>query len=302
MPAPHPLTGLAMLPVGDEVEAARRACEELRWHRALRRQWAVARAEAGVRAAHAGAVLEGVRVPLEHVRDLARGAGTAPDGAAGTVLLGAVRAQAVVEGLMAAPGSTARRAPVPFRQLLARLHVAVVGGAAGGAGEHGRRPGGAVGRPRRGEPLDLRGLGPAPAPEEVDARLDVLAAVVDAASSPAVPGVVLAAVAHGELLALRPFEHGNGLVARAVFRHLLVREGVDAVGVVVPEVRWVAEPLPYVATAARFATGTADGVAAWVRWCAGSVVRGAEEGTALADAVLAGRLDRGRAGAGGART
>lgn len=124
----------------------------------------------------------------------------------------------------------------------------------------------------------------------MDARLDLLAEVVDAPPSAAVPGLLVAAVAHGELLALRPFEHGNGPVARAVFRHLLVREGVDVVGVVVPEVAWVAQPLPYVATAAQFATGTADGVAAWVRWCAEAVVRGAQEGTAVADAVLAGRL------------
>lgn len=299
----HPLTGVAALPVQAEVEAARRACEELRWHRALRRQWAVARAESGVRAAHASAALEGVRVPLEQVRDLARGATAAPDDAAGAVLHGAVRAQAVVEGLMADPGATAARAGVPFRQLLARLHVAAVGG--GRAGDPAREAvggvvagGDAVGRPRTGQPLDLLGLGPAPGPGELDARLDMLAAVVDAPSSSAVPGLVVAAVAHGELLALRPFAHANGVVARAVFRHLLVREGVDVVGVVVPEVAWTAQPLPYVATAARFATGTPDGVADWVRWCAAAVVRGAQEGTAVADAVLAGRLSGRPAGEG----
>lgn len=289
MPA-HPLTGLTGLPVEAEVEAARRACEELRWHRALRRQWAVARAEAGVRAAHASAALEGIRVPLDQVRDLARGATAAPDDAAGAVLQGAVRAQAVVEGLMTEPGATARRTPVPFRQLLTRLHVATVGGGRGAGVAGAPDLAGAIGRPRRGQPGDLLGLGPAPEADELDARLEVLARVVDAPSSSAVPGLLVAAVAHGELLALRPFGHGNGVVARAVFRHLLVREGVDVVGVVVPEVAWVAQPLPYVATAARFATGTPDGVAAWLRWCAEAVVRGAQEGTAVADAVLAGRL------------
>ncbi|MBC7292322.1 MAG: Fic family protein [Actinotalea sp.] len=286
MPAPHPLTGLTGLPVAAEVEEARRACEELRWHRALRRQWAVARTEAGVRAARAGAALDGARVPLEQVRDVARGAADPPEGAVGQVLLGALRAQAEVERLMPAPGATGRPAAVPFRQLLARLHLAVAAGASGG----GPSVGPELGRPRVGAPRDLHGLGPAPAPEEVDARLDVLAEVVDAPSSSAVPGLLVAAVAHGELLALRPFEHGNGVVARAVFRHLLVREGVDVVGVVVPEVDWLAQPLPYVATAARFATGSADGVAAWVRCCAAAVVRGAQEGTSVADAVLAGRL------------
>jgi Fic family protein len=290
--APHPLTGLVALPVAAEVEAARRACEELRWHRALRRQWAVARAEAGVRAARASAALEGARVPLDLVRDVARGAAPPPDGAVGATVLGALRAQAEVERLMPDPGATGRRAPVPFRQLVARVHVAVVGEGSDVPAPVVGRPtrGATVGRPRRGLPADLTGLGPAPAAAEVDARLDVLAEVVDAPSSSAVPGLLVAAVAHGELLALRPFEHGNGVVARAVFRHLLVREGVDVVGVVVPEVAWTAQPLPYVATAAGFATGTADGVAAWLRWCAAAVVRGAQEGTAVADAVLAGRL------------
>ncbi len=51
-----------------------------------------------------------------------------------------------------------------------------------------------------------------------------------------------------------------------------------------------AAPVPYLATAARFATGTPEGVAAWIGACADAVVAGAAEGRRVADAVLAGRL------------
>lgn len=276
--APHPLTGLAGLDgVAEAVDAARRACEELRWHRALRRQWPVARAEAGVRAAHASCEVDGVRVPLDLVRDVARGAHAAPAGPSGDVVRGVLRGHAEVERLMAAPGAT-RGGAVPFAQLLARVHLAVA-------------PTAGPGRPRDGSAVgDLRGLGPAPAPEEVAQRLRVLGEVVAAPPAPEVPALVLAAVVHGELLALRPFEAGNGAVARVLFRHLLTAGGVDPVGVVVPDVRWAREPLLYVATAARFATGSPDGVAAWLAYCADSVRSGADEGGRVADAVLAGRL------------
>ncbi|MDT0167281.1 Fic family protein [Actinotalea sp. AC32] len=287
---PHPLRALATLDgVAAAVDDARRACEELRWHRALRRQWPVARTEAGVRAAHASAAVDGVRVPLGDVRDVARGAAVAPTGPAGDTLLGALRAQAEVERLMVAPGATQGRG-LPFAQLLARVHLAAVGAPA-----RDDAAGGAVGRPRGdGDvPGDLHGLGPAPDAVEVAGRLRVLAEVVDAPPAAAVPALVVAAVAHGELLALRPFAHGNGVVARAVFRHLLTAGGVDPVGVVVPDVRWAQEPLLYVSTAARFATGTPDGVAAWLAYCASSVRTGADEGRRVADAVLAGRLTDG---------
>ena len=51
-----------------------------------------------------------------------------------------------------------------------------------------------------------------------------------------------------------------------------------------------AATLQYVGAAAAYASGTGDGVTAWVRFCAQAVVVGASEGTLVADAVLAGRL------------
>ncbi|HEY8721218.1 MAG TPA: cell filamentation protein Fic, partial [Pengzhenrongella sp.] len=70
-----PLAPLAELPgVADAVARARAACEELRWHEAFRRRWREVRAEATVRSARASAALEGARVPVDVLRDAARGA------------------------------------------------------------------------------------------------------------------------------------------------------------------------------------------------------------------------------------
>jgi urease gamma subunit len=44
---------------------------------------------------------------------------------------------------------------------------------------------------------------------------------------------------------------------------------------------------------ARYGQGAADGVREWLVLFAGAVVDGAREGRAVADAVLAGRLDAG---------
>lgn len=279
----HPLGPLAHLPgVAEAVAEARTACEELRWHPGLRHGWAAARAEAGVRCAQAGAALDGVRVPLATVRDVASGAAAPPAGPEGDHVLGALRVQAQVGRLMPPPGEPGT-GPMPFAQLLARLHVAAVGGAPGG---------GEPGRPRGADqPADLRGLGVAPVGAELAQRLAGLADLLALPPAPDVPGVVLAAVVHAELLALRPFGHGNGFVARAVFRHQLTATGVDPIGAVVAEVAWAAEPPVYLAGAAGFATGQPERVAAWLRRCAAAVVRGAAEGRTVADALVRGQAD-----------
>jgi hypothetical protein len=96
---------------------------------------------------------------------------------------------------------------------------------------------------------------------------------------------------HGELLALRPFTSGNGLVARAMFRALVVGRGLDPTGVSVPEVGLLAGgPASYVGMVAAYASGTAPGLTAWLRRCAEAVELGAREGGLVADAVQAGRL------------
>jgi hypothetical protein len=164
--------------------------------------------------------------------------------------------------------------------VLARLHTAAAAG---------RTPDEDLGRVRGAgvAPGDLGGLGPAPDGAEAAARLALLTRTVEATRAPA---LLVAAVVHGEVLALRPFVAGNGVVARAAARLLLAARGLDPTGAVLPEAAWAAALAPYLAGAARFATGTPDGVAAWVAGYADAVVAGAGEARAVADAVLAGRL------------
>ena len=271
------LNRLAALPgVADAVAAARQACTSLRWHRALRRRAAAAAAEAGARAARASALLEGADLPLDRVRDQLRGAGALPTDAVGATVSGALRATVEAGRL----GEVTRRSPA---QALARLHTAAAAGLV---------PDDVLGRPRRpGElPRDLGGSArPAPPTEVVHARLDALGGLLSAGGD--VPTLVLAAVAHAEVLVLRPFVAGNGVVARALFRAVVVDRGLDPTGVAVPEVGFAAAGVPgYVAALAGYESGSPDGVAAWLRHCAEAVSAGAAEGVAVADAVLAGRL------------
>jgi hypothetical protein len=69
------------------------------------------------------------------------------------------------------------------------------------------------------------------------ARLSALTGVLAAPSK--APALVVAAVAHAELLATAPFGWGDGLVARAVFRLLLVDRGLDPNSLAAPEVGFV---------------------------------------------------------------
>lgn len=276
---PDPLAGIATLPgVPQAVEAARVACEELRWHEAYRRRWRGVRAEATVRSARASAALDGARVPLDVMRAMVVGAEPG-GGHEHLAALGALRASARVEGLMPDLGARGAARVPPFGQLVAGLHSAA---GAGWLADD------VLGRLRVDQaPEDLRGLGPAPMGSELAARLDLLSQVVRTTDAPA---LVVAAVVHGELLTLRPFAAGNGVVARAMARLLLTSRGLDPTGSVVPEAAWAPAANPYLAAAAGFATGAPDGVARWVQVCAQGVVTGAGEARDIADAVLAGKL------------
>jgi hypothetical protein len=271
------LIRLAALPgVPESVAAARDACTALRWHRALRRQTPQAAAEAGVRAARASAALEGAELPLDVVRDGLRGARPLPPDAVGATVSGALRATVEAGRL----GEVTRRAPA---QALARLHTAAAAGLV---------PDDVLGRPRRpGEPArDLGGTArPAPEAELVSVRLESLGRLL--ATPGDVPALVLAALGHAEVLVLRPFAAGNGVVARALFRAVVVDRGLEPTGVGVPEAAIATAGLPaYSSALAGYAAGSTDGLAAWLRFCADAVTAGAAEGQAVADAVLAGRL------------
>lgn len=264
-----PLAAAAALPdVAAATDAAREAVDRLLGHRVLRRRAPLVAAEAGLRAARASAELEGSAVALAEFRSSAQEGRPLP-GEAGAVARGALRVAA--ESVVLLP--VWRRAPL---QALARLHML--------AGADRLAPG-ELGRPRAGALLvDPLALGPAPAPAEVAGRLDALAAVLVAPT--AAPALVVAGVVHGELLALRPFAWGNGLVARAAARLVLVSRGLDAQAVGMPEVGHAELGVEAYAAAARgYAAGGAEGVGTWLVHCAEGVRLGAREGLAVCAAL-----------------
>ncbi|HET8662090.1 MAG TPA: oxidoreductase [Micromonosporaceae bacterium] len=159
------------------------------------------------------------------------------------VVQGALRVAAALPELV----DTWPRAP---RQVLARLHVLAARDAVDAA---------RLGRPS-GEPA-------------VAVRLDALADLVAGGTS--VPTLLLAAVVHGELLALRAFPGPGGVVARAAARLTLAAGGFDPRGLIPAEVGHLAREPEYVGAAGAFATGTPDGIRAWLRHCATAVELGA---------------------------
>ena len=272
------LTALGELPgIPEKVAAARQACEQLRWHEALRRRIPEASAESRVRGAQASAALEGATVPLDLVRDVMRGAAQWPlePDPVEQVARGAVQATAESEHVRALVSS----APL---QALARLHVAAAAGLV--APDQ-------LGRPRTGDEgsAEFTDLDPAPDAASLAARLESLAAVltVDAA----VPALVVAAVAHAEVVTARPFVRGNGVVARALARAVVQARGLDPTGVAVVEAGHAAQGGPaYLGALAAYATGSGAGVGLWLEHCADALVAAAGAGVEVCDAVRAGRM------------
>jgi Fic family protein len=267
---PDLLAAVAALPgVAEAVDEAREAVDRLRGHPAIRRRGAEVAADSALRGARASAALEGADWPLEEVRRRTS-FGNDPGGA---TLLGALRVSAELGTLVEAW----RRAPL---QVLARLHVV--------AATDVLAPD-SLGRPRApgDDVVDPLTLGPPPAGDELAARLDGLARLL--AGQTGAPALVVAATAHGELLALRPFGWGNGLVARAAQRLVLISRGLDPRSLSVPEVGHVEVGGQAYRDGLRgYLSGTAEGVAAWVVHCAQAVGLGAREGIAVCEALRRG--------------
>jgi len=249
-----PLARLAELPgVADAAAAARTAVDRLLRHRLLRLRSAEVTAESARRGARASAQLDGLTAPGEQ-----------PPPAV-------LRLYAELGHLRPAW----RRAPP---QALARLHVLAA---------RGRCPEPELGRPRQdGAAEDPLGQGPPPPPAEVAGRLQALAQLV--LRPTAAPAVVVAAVVHGELLALRPFTVGNGLVARAASRLVLVEHGLDPRSAAVPEVGHAASAEAYAEAARAYCGGGIGGTAGWLVHCAAAVEAGAREGLAICEALSRG--------------
>jgi hypothetical protein len=168
------------------------------------------------------------------------------------VVQGALRVNAALDGL-------ADRWPTAPRQVLARLHTLAAAGAV-------REP--ALGRPRT----------------DVDAgRLDLLCDLITGPGG--APALLRAAVIHGELLALRAFAGPNGLVARAAARLTMISSGLDPRGLLGVEIGHYEREPEYRGTAGSFATGTPDGLRAWLRHCASATGVAAERLAEVCDSV-----------------
>jgi hypothetical protein len=245
--------------VADAVTSARESVDRLRAHRALRRGGPEVSAESALRGARASAALEGASFPLEDVR-----AGTVSS----PVVQGALRVSSGLGPLV----TTWRVAPA---QTLARLHALA---AADGM------PSSSLGRPRSADTAeDPLGLGAPPSPSSAAARLSGLADLLTSPSS--APALVVAAVVHGELLALRAFGWGDGIVARAAVRLTLIDRGLDPKSLAAPEVGHVELGSAYAEALRAYVSGTPDGVAQWVRHCAEAVTLGAREAMAVCEAL-----------------
>jgi hypothetical protein len=235
--------------VAEASDRARDALGRAHRHRANLRGWPVTAAEAALRAARASSVLDGGPVRLEDLAD----AGAVSD----PVFGGALRVAQALEGGEGPLVGVWRRAPL---QALARLHML----AAADQVDEDR-----LGRPRADAGVGL--------------RLELLADLVSGGTQ--APAPVVAAVAQGELLTLRPFGSADGIVARAVSRLVTIASGLDPHGLGVPEVSWMRQPADYRDAAQGFADGTPAGVGAWLVLCCRAMRAGAQEALTIAESL-----------------
>lgn len=282
---PDPFGALLDLPgVADAVAEARAAVDGLLGHRVLRRRSAEVTAESALRGARASAELEGAGMELERLR------GQLMNGQPVTVASKDPRLSALVDGAVRLHADLGTLLPSWSRspsQALARMHVLAAADLGLPADDLGRP------RPAAAPYDDPLGLGPAPDPVEVSARLDGLSRLLLAPTT--APAVVVAGVVHGELLALRPFGTADGLVARAAARLVLVDRGLDPKAVSAPEVGHAeldaaglraAHGHAYAEAARGYVTGGPEGVARWLVHCSQAVALGAREGLAVCEALL----------------
>ncbi|MEU5699035.1 hypothetical protein [Streptomyces aurantiacus] len=281
-----PLAALGSLPgVAESVESVRKAVDRVYGHRIMRRRSNEITGEAALRGSRGSAALSGADWALEEVR---RRTDFSGDDEA-RVVGAALRLTAEAGELL----SIWRQSPL---RVLARLHLVAAVAAVPAVSAADNKD--TVGRPRlQGEPVSETPAADAAGPPliglalpdaaEVEGRLDGLARLVVTGSS--APALVTAAVVHGELLALRPFGSHNGLVARAAERIVLIGSGLDPKSVCPPEVGHAElGRAAYAAALDGYASGTPEGMAAWIAHCGKAVGLGARESTAVCEALQRG--------------
>ncbi len=296
----------------EAVAEVRKAVDRLYGHRVMRRRASEVTSEAALRGARASAALDGADWPLEEVR---RRSDFSADPQARTVG-GALRISAEAGQLL----GVWRHSPL---QVLARLHLLAVGDADGSAGrprlsgeqatalfpvelkaaeslphdhdgdhDGGEAPAGTAGESAAGSAAES--LPPAPSAEEAVARLEQLAQLLAARTEggpSGTPALVVSAVVHGELLALRPFGSHNGMIARAAQRMVLIAEGLDPKAICPAEVGFAElGTAAYQHALLGYVSGTADGMAAWIAHCGQALRLGVRESTAVCEAMQRGMV------------
>lgn len=243
-----PLEVLAQDPVNAAMlQAARDAFDALLWRRDVRANAEAVAADSIARGGRASAAIDGA--------DLAE----PDDSPMGRTLACAIAATAAASGL----AEVWHRAPL---QALASLHAHA---AAGFVDED------AIGRPRTDDRADdPLIIGALPDASVVAPRLAMLA---DLATSSSAPALLVAAVVHAELLTLRPFAHGSGIVARAAVRCVLADRSIDPGLFSIPEHGMAEAGRPAMVRAiTAYRGGTTSGMHDYLRWFATACGVGAE--------------------------
>jgi Fic family protein len=91
-----------------------------------------------------------------------------------------------------------------------------------------------------------------------------------------VPGLMVAALVHAELVTVAPFASHNGLVARAAERLVLVGRGVDPASLVVPEQGHLTLRAAYESNLRGYRDGGSSGLHSWLLYAAEAYAAGAE--------------------------
>lgn len=251
------LAPLVDLPgVADSVANSRKRVDELLFDRALRPKARRLRTEVAYQNARATAAIDGIDIALT-----AWVSGDAIDDSPyGRVAAGVWRLEQALHEQV----NVFDKAPM---QSLARMHSLVARDVIADPEQ--------LGRPRDGEDVDdpLR-IKSVPDVSSMKIRLAGLAGVITDKTE--APAMVQAAVVHGELLALRPFEWGSSFVARAASRVVLAARGLDPDLLLLTDAAIYSIGRPaYVDAVRSYLSGTPEGVARWIRFCAESCAVGA---------------------------
>ena len=243
------------------VGEAREAVDDLRGHRVLRRYAERVAAESALRGARASAALEGADLAVCDVAAVA----TVVD--AGWQVLPASRERPIVQGAL--------RVAAEIGLLRDDLAAGTAAGAGAAAHTGRRRPAGRsrwAGRAPGRRPGSPGGLGHC-------------CTLTDRA-----PALVVAAVVHGELLAMGAFAGRQPASSAAARRRLTWWPAAWTRGACRCP-RWATSSsaaTAYLDALDGYRQGGAEGIAAWVVHCAEAVVLGAREGVAVCESIQRG--------------